>query len=327
MTKPGSDSKRRVLTIRPGPNLDRLDRTVAALLAGKHSRSEIARLIREGRVLVNGRKAKPSTPVHEGDRVEIEFPPPEPSHIPPEDLELSIVFEDEHLLVVDKPAGMVTHPAGSRTTGTLVNALLHRVRDLSGIGGVARPGIVHRLDKGTSGLLVVAKNDRTHRDLAGQLASRTLQRTYEALVWGRVTPGSFTIEGPIARDPRDRKRMAIVPGGKEAVSRVRVVRARDLASHLEVSLETGRTHQIRVHLKHRGHPLVGDAQYGGRRRFSRGFSAAARADADRLLAAIDRPALHARRLELIHPISGEKLSFDSALPEDFRRALEVCFPS
>jgi 23S rRNA pseudouridine1911/1915/1917 synthase len=221
---------------------------------------------------------------------------------------------------------MVTHPAGSRRAGTLVNALLHQVKDLSGIGGVLRPGIVHRLDEGTSGLLVVAKSDEAHRRLATQLKERRLRRTYEALAWGRVEPSRFEIEAPIARHPRDRKRMAVVATGKEALSRVRVLRATDLATHVEVELATGRTHQIRVHLSHRGHPIVGDARYGGRRRALRHLPKWVEPTARRLLDSLSRPALHAARLSLRHPASGEVLEFASPLPDDIRAALAVAFP-
>jgi 23S rRNA pseudouridine1911/1915/1917 synthase len=312
---------KRTLRIPKVPKAARLDRTLTAILAGHHSRTEIARLIRDGRVLLNGAPAKPATEVAQGDSVTVEIPPPSPSDVEPEDLPLGIVFEDEHLAVVDKPAGMVTHPAGALRTGTLVNALLFHIRDLSGIGGVLRPGIVHRLDKGTSGLLVVAKDDESHRRLAAQLESRTLKRTYEAIAWGSVSPDTFSVDVPIARHPRDRKRMAVVEGGKEARSHVRVLYRTEMASHLEVKLETGRTHQIRVHLQHVGHPLVGDSSYGGRRRAIRSAPLAVRRRADVLIGRIDRPALHARRLVLAHPFSGQRLTFESPLPADFRAAL------
>lgn len=256
----------------------------------------------------------------------LELPDPTPSDLEPQDLSVPVLFEDSWLAVVEKPAGMVTHPAGPRRTGTLVNALLHQVKDLSGVGGVLRPGIVHRLDEGTSGLLVVAKSDEAHRRLASQLKERTLRRTYEALAWGRVGPSRFEIEAPIARHPRDRKRMAVVATGKEALSRVRVLRAGDLATHVEVELATGRTHQIRVHLSHRGHPIVGDARYGGRNRALRHLPKWAGPTARCLLDSLSRPALHAARLSLRHPASGEVLEFASPLPDDIRAALAVVFP-
>lgn len=295
---------------------------LARQLEGVESRSSVARLIREGHVLLNGRPAKPRTIVNPGDEVLVDRPVAVPSDVPAEDLPLEIVFQDQWLAVVDKAAGMVTHPAGAVRTGTLVNALLHHVGDLSGIGGVLRPGIVHRLDKGTTGLLVVAKDDESHRRLSAQLVSRRLKRLYEAVAWGRVQPDEFDVDAPIARHPRDRKRMAVVEGGKEARSHVRVRSADDLASHLDVELDTGRTHQIRVHLRHRGHPLVGDSTYGGRRRSVRGASAGVRRAADRLVDLIDRPALHARELRLEHPSTGEPMVFESPRPADIQRVLD-----
>jgi 23S rRNA pseudouridine1911/1915/1917 synthase len=313
------------LTIPPEWTAGRLDRALADLLAGSHSRTSVARLIREGHVRLNGRPARPATEVVGGDEITLDLPPPVPADVPAEDLPLGIVWQDEHLVVVDKPAGMVTHPAGSRRTGTLVNALLHHVRDLSGIGGVLRPGIVHRLDVGTTGLLVVAKHDESHRRLADALRRREIKRIYEAVAWGRVEPAELVIDAPIGRHPRDRKRMGVVEGGRAARTRVRVLAASDVASHLEVRLETGRTHQIRVHLAHRGHPLVGDATYGGRRTALRRLPPGVRTAARALLERIDRPALHARRLELRHPFHGEALRFESPRPDDLAGLLEAAF--
>jgi 23S rRNA pseudouridine1911/1915/1917 synthase len=310
------------LTLRIPPEAaGRLDRALARALEGTHSRTGLARLVREGRVLVNGRPAKPASEVAAGDVVVVDLPRPSPSEIAAEDLPLTIVWQDEHLAVVDKPAGMVTHPAGPLRTGTLVNALLWHLGDLSGIGGVLRPGIVHRLDQGTSGLLVVAKHDESHRRLAAQLAARTLRRIYRVVAWQRVAPESFVVDAPIARDPRDRKRMAVVQGGKEAKTSFRVIRAGPLASHLEASLHTGRTHQIRVHLRYVRHPVVGDATYGGRRQALRALEPSLRPSGETLLAAIDRAALHAWRISFRHPFRDEELRFESPPPADFREVL------
>jgi 23S rRNA pseudouridine1911/1915/1917 synthase len=321
-TKPPEPIRR--LTVRIPPEAaGRLDRALARALTGAHSRSQLARLIRDGRVRLRGAPAKPATEVVAGDVVVVELPAPEPSDLMPEDLPIGILWEDDRLAVVDKPAGMVTHPAGPLRTGTLVNALLAKLGGLSAEGGALRPGIVHRLDKGTSGLLVVAKDDETHRRLADQLRDRTLKRTYDAVAWGRVAPADFVVDAPIGRHPRDRKRMAVVEGGREARSHVTVLAATELASRLEVRLETGRTHQIRVHLRHKGHPVVGDAAYGGRRHALRGVPVHLRSDAERLLARIDRPALHARRLELTHPFTGERIRVESPCPPDYRAVVDL----
>ncbi|MFN8176751.1 MAG: RluA family pseudouridine synthase [bacterium] len=311
-----------VLQIPPGSGAERLDRALARLLEGQESRSSIARLIRAGKVRVNGRSARPASEVVAGDAVEIEVVPPVPPDFPAEDLALGIVYEDEHLAVVDKPAGMSTHPAGSVRAGTLVNALLFRMRGLSDVAGPMRPGIVHRLDKGTSGLLVVAKDDETHRRLARAVAAHEVARTYEAVVWGRL-PGRLTITAPIGRHPRDRKRMAVLSRGKAATTHVRAIHATEIASYVEARLETGRTHQIRVHLAHRGHPVVGDPAYGSRRRALADASPAGRRLAEELAQAIARPALHARRLEFVHPVTEQRVAFESPLPDDMRRLVAL----
>ena len=271
---------------------------------------------------MNGRPAKPSQEVADGDAVAIDKPVAVMSALVAEDLAIGIAFEDEHFAVIDKPAGMSTHPAGPVRTGTLVNALLFRWRELSSVGGGQRPGIVHRLDKGTSGLLLVAKDDETHRRLAHALAQREIHRTYEAVCWGRLA-GALTIDAPIGRNPRDRKKMAVAVRGKEARTHVRALCAGEAASHIEVKLDTGRTHQIRVHLAHRGHPLVGDPGYGGRRRALAAASGEALRLADELAHAIDRPALHARRLEFVHPWSGAPMRLECPLPEDLVRLAEM----
>jgi 23S rRNA pseudouridine1911/1915/1917 synthase len=292
----------------------RLDRFLASML-GTHSRSQIQRLIEDGHVQVAGRTAKSNQAVKAGQVVSVEVPEPVAAAVQAENLPLGIVYEDRDLVVVDKPAGMVVHPAAGHAGGTLVNALLHHVRDLSGISGEQRPGIVHRLDRGTSGLMVVAKHDAAHDELARQFHDREVEKEYVALVWGTVQAGR-RIDAPIGRDPADRKKMsARARRSRAAVTRIvgaeHFGRALTLA---RVAIHTGRTHQIRVHLSAIGHPVVGDSLYGGVRR---------RVPGDlRAIARLDRPFLHAARLAFTHPVDGRQLAFTSGLPDDLQRVLD-----
>lgn len=283
----------------------RLDRWLAQH-AGGLSRSRIQALIAQGLVEVNGRPAEPSYRVRPGDRILVSIPPPQPLALVPRPLPLRILYEDQDMLVVDKPPGMPVHPGPGHREDTLVNALLARVRDLSGIGGVLRPGIVHRLDKDTSGLLLVAKNDVFHQALAQQIKERRLQKGYLALVWGVPYPSEGEIDAPIARSPRDRKRMAVVPGGRPAITRYRVLRSFPDCALVEVSPETGRTHQVRVHLQAIGHPLVGDPLYSRRK-----------------TPLLRRQFLHAHTLRFAHPRTGEEMVFQSPLPPDLWRVVEA----
>jgi 23S rRNA pseudouridine1911/1915/1917 synthase len=278
------------------------------------SRTRIARLVEEGKVRLNGSAPRKSEPLAEGDRVEVVVPPPEPIGLEAEDLPLDVVFEDEHLLVVNKEAGMVVHPAPGHPSGTLANALLHHVKDLSGIGGALRPGIVHRLDRDTSGLLVVAKDDPTHRALSADLRRRTVRRLYLAASWGHLSESPIRIDAPIGRDPRHRQRMAVVEGGRRAVTHFRVRERWASAELLDVGLETGRTHQIRVHLLHLGHPVVGDPLYG--EGWEKGMGGPNRAWARELARTTPRLFLHATGLVFRHPATGEKMKFRAPLPED-----------
>jgi 23S rRNA pseudouridine1911/1915/1917 synthase len=295
----------------------RLDRFLVSVLA-RHSRSQIQRLIEDGLVKVGGRGARSNQPVTAGQAITVELPDPVAAVPLPEALPLPIVYQDRDIAVVDKPAGMVVHPAAGHSGGTLVNALLHHLDDLSGIGGERRPGIVHRLDRGTSGLMVVAKNDAAHEVLARQFRDREVNKEYVALVWGEVMAGR-RIDAPIGRDPLDRKKMTSAPArvrrSREAVTRI--VRAEHLGRSLTlvtVAIHTGRTHQIRVHLSAIGHPIVGDPVYGGVRR---------RVPGDlRAVTRLDRPFLHAARLAFRHPADGRRMEFTSELPQDLEAVLD-----
>jgi 23S rRNA pseudouridine1911/1915/1917 synthase len=298
---------------------ERLDSWLAGQI--ELSRSRIARLLSEGRIQLNGTLPRKSEPLTPGDRVRIRIPAPAPARAEAEDLPLSIVWEDEHLLVVDKAPGMVVHPAPGNRTGTMVNALLHHVTDLSGIGGVMRPGIVHRLDQDTSGLLVVAKDDETHRALSDLLRARRIRRLYLAASWGHLDRSPRKVDAPLGRDPANRRRMAVVAeGGRRAVTHLRVLESWPAAELLEVGLETGRTHQIRVHLAHLGHPIVGDELYGAG--WGAGMSGAIRPFAQALARRTPRQFLHAHRLAFRHPGTEEVVRFESPLPPDLARVAE-----
>ncbi len=311
------------LSIPPEAAGVRLDRFLAERAGGEPSRSRFARWIESGHVLLNGRRTKPSHALRAGDAVEITIPPPEPLHLTPEAIPLSIVFEDEHLIVIDKPAGLIVHPGSGARTGTLVHALLHHTAALSRLGDPERPGIVHRLDKNTTGLLLVAKTESAHAALSRDLAARRIARVYGAVVWG-WPPRSGRIEAPIGRHARDRKKMAVRDDGRAASTSYDVVESFAFASLLEVRLGTGRTHQIRVHLTHAGHPVFGDPQYGGRLGGAARFVPAARAaEARTLLAIFGRQALHARRLTFVHPAAQRELSFESPWPDDLAALLEA----
>jgi 23S rRNA pseudouridine1911/1915/1917 synthase len=302
---------------------ERLDRYLAARLPAL-SRMRLKALIQQGYVRLGGVTiTEPSQRVKPGQRIDLELPPPVPAAPEPQAIALTIVYEDEDLAVVDKPAGLVVHPAPGNPDRTLVNALLaHLGERLSGIGGVRRPGIVHRLDKDTSGLLVVAKTDPAHAGLSAAFAAHDVERAYLALVWGRPRPAAGEIEGAIGRDPRNRKRMAVVGrGGKPALTRYRTLRHfGEAVSLLECRLATGRTHQIRVHLAAQGHAVLGDPVYGRAtpaRRAGLGPAALAR------IAALGRQALHAHVLGFRHPVSGGRLTFRSELPSEIKDLIAV----
>jgi len=283
---------------------ERLD-TFVARRCPELSRSHARRLIDEGLVTVSGRQGRPSDRVTAGIEISVTIPPPEAIDLAPEDIPLTILYQDGDIIVLDKPAGLTVHPAPGHPSGTLVNALLAACPDLRGIAGTLRPGIVHRLDKDTSGLMVVAKNDRAQRALQRQLTDRDVRKTYVALVQGVPKPREGQIEAPIGRHPKNRKKMAVVAGGREATTKYRV--REELAgrrySLLEVEPVTGRTHQIRVHMAALGHPIAGDATYGKRSDL------------------IARQALHASKLAFAMPLGGRAVEFESPLPADMREAL------
>ena len=287
------------------------------------SRSRIQALIRDGRATVNGRAAAGSRKLRSGDRVTLVIPAvAAPTVIEPEAIPLRVVYEDDDLLVIDKPAGLVVHPGAGVSGGTLVHALVHRDPSIVTVGGAGRPGIVHRLDKDTSGLMVVARTARAHRGLVEALRERRVKRVYHAIVWGDPRTDEGEIRGAIGRDPRLRSRMAVVKrGGKPAATRWHVLERFGPFTLLEVTLETGRTHQIRVHLAHAGHAVLGDPTYGGRTKKGLSPSDAQRSLARGLLDGLSRQALHAIRLELEHPVTGRFLAFQSPWPEDLAAAV------
>ena len=270
------------------------------------SRSRAQSLIEEGLGRLNGRPCRRSDGVRAGDTIRYTVPEAKPIELIPEDIPLNIVYEDGAICVVNKPRGMVVHPAVGNESGTLVNALLYHFGDLSSIGGEIRPGIVHRIDKMTSGLLVVAKNDLAHERLAKQFADHSAHRSYIALVAGNIKEEEGTVDAPIGRHPTDRKRMAVVPNGRRAVTHYRVLHRFSSVTVLALELETGRTHQIRVHMAHIHHPVVGDTVYSSGKN-SLGMAG---------------QALHGWRLQLVHPVTGAHMSFTAPLPEDMRLALK-----
>ncbi|MEK6650569.1 MAG: RluA family pseudouridine synthase [Bacteroidota bacterium] len=284
------------------------------------TRAKVQSAIGAGMVLVNGRARRSSYTVQPGDVIAVTLLRPPAPDVLPEDIPLDIVYEDDQLLVVNKRAGMVTHPAYSNYTGTLVHALLHHAASLSG-GAPGRPGIVHRLDKDTSGLLVVAKTDHAHAFLARQFADHSIEREYQAIVWGRMRSPRGTIEAALARSKRDRKKVTVAADGKPAVTEYEVLESFPFLTLLRLHLHTGRTHQIRVHLAHIGHPVFGDPTYGGRNPAWSGTDGKRVQHAVNLLKLIPRQALHARTIGFVHPQRGEMTRFSSRLPDDMEDVL------
>ena len=271
-----------------------------------YSRSYLQQLIKEGRVLINGQVAKANYKCRLNDQIEINIPEPEVLDVIPEEMDLDIVYQDDYVIVVNKPENMVVHPAPGSMSGTLVNGLMAQVTDLSGINGVLRPGIVHRIDKDTSGLLMVAKNDVAHESLVNQLVEKTVTRRYVALVHGVIPHDNGTIDAPIGRDPKDRKKMTVIEGGKHAVTHFKVLRRFKDFTLIECRLETGRTHQIRVHMAYIGFPIAGDPLYGP----------------SKTLTPNKGQFLHAETLGFEHPATGELLEFQVDIPEIFAQQLD-----
>lgn len=287
------------------------------------TRNKVQKAISDGLVRVNGRPVRSSHSVSPGEVIDVILPrPPRPKAVA-EEIPLDIVYEDDDLLVVNKPAGMVTHPAYGNYTGTLVNALLHHTGSLSSVNTEMRPGIVHRLDKDTTGLLVVAKNDRAHHILAKQFARRTVDREYWAIVWGRFREQSGIIEAALGRSKKDRKKVAVSADGKPAVTEYRVLETFVFLTLLALKLRTGRTHQIRVHLAHAGHPVFGDPTYGGRSSSWGGLTGKDARQAVALLKTLQRQALHARTIGFVHPSTGKRVMFESPLPDDMVSVLRT----
>lgn len=285
---------------------ERIDKYLTGYLK-KHSRSFLQKLIKDGQVFVNGKAVKSNYRLREEDRIELTVPEPLQTDILPEDLHLDIVYEDDSVLVVNKPKGMVVHPSAGHAAGTLVNGLMFHCQDrLSGINGVLRPGIVHRIDRDTTGLLIVCKNDQAHHCIAAQLKEHTITRRYHALVKGRFQEEEGVVDAPIGRNPSNRLKMAVnEQNGKRAVTHYRVLKQFASCAYVECRLETGRTHQIRVHMSSIGHPLIGDTVYGGP-----------------AVKNVQGQMLHAKIIGFIHPVTGEYMEFDSELPLYFQEMLE-----
>ena len=284
----------------------RLDAFLASSLDGL-TRSQATRLIESGEVAVNGRAVSKSYKLAGGEDIVVTLPEPEPVEAVPQDIPLDVVYEDADVIVVNKPSGMVVHPAPGHPDGTLVNALLyHCAGTLSGVGGALRPGIVHRIDRDTSGLIIAAKNDAAHQYLSAQLADHTLARTYECIVVGKLREDRGTVDAPIARHPTDRKRMAVIAGGREAVTHWEVIARYPGYTHVRCRLETGRTHQIRVHMAYIGHPILGDTVYGAKKE----------------VPGLTGQCLHAVGLRFLHPRTHEVVELSCPLPEEFTRMLQ-----
>ena len=296
---------------------------MASRLPSNITRNQIQRLLKAGKVRVDDKVVKASHQILPAQKIVVEYELPQSPTLYGENIALDIVFEDDYLIVVNKPAGLIVHPGAGNATGTLVNALIYHCEHLSNDNGLLRPGIVHRLDKDTSGLLISAKDNRVHSNLRSQFSKRTIEKYYYALVWGRFSDDTGEIDAPIGRSPKNRKKFTVIETGKPSLTRYEVLERFEFLTLVRVKLETGRTHQIRVHMTHTNHPLFGDPYYGGRNSNIISLNMRKRQLAARLLGMLNRQALHARRLIFNHPLTGETLDLRAPMHDDFEQVLEV----
>ncbi len=323
MSASAAGHRKIIILVEAADKLRRLDSYLSQHAALDLSRNQIQNLIGEGKVFVNSLPSSKKYQVQPRDRLEINIPPPRPSDLRAQEIPIEICFEDEYLAAVNKPAGLVVHPAAGNYEGTLVNALMHHFQKLSRRGGAERPGIVHRLDKNTSGLLLVAKDDRVHARLQEALQKHDIKRNYTALVCGHVNEAG-EIDAPIGRSSKDRKKMAVTNrASRQAHTKYQLIDRFRTYDLLNVSLETGRTHQIRVHLAHIGHPVFGDPDYGGREKWHKGIFANEKQLARGLLEIMPHQALHSRKIEFVHPVKGVRVVIESELPEKFKELLKI----
>jgi len=311
------------VTIDPLQRPLRLDKFLATRLPTQITRNQVQNLLKAGQVLVDGRPVKASHLIMPGEVVQINYELPYTPTLYGENIPLDVIYEDDYLIVVNKPAGLIVHPGAGNATGTLVNALIYHCEHLSNDNGLLRPGIVHRLDKDTSGLLISAKDNRVHANLRSQFSERTIQKYYYALVWGTFLDDQGEIDAPIGRSPRNRKKFTVIDSGRPALSRYEVLERFEFLTLVRVKLETGRTHQIRVHMTHINHPLFGDPYYGGRNTKIITLNIQNRKLAARLLELLNRQALHARRLVFEHPLTHEVMDLKAPLHADFKAVLAL----
>jgi 23S rRNA pseudouridine1911/1915/1917 synthase len=321
---PSVDTEHRIrqITVPLHQERERIDRFLARQV-GDLSRSKIQMLIEDAKITVNGKPVRSSTSLNPGDHIIIEYPTPPPPRALPEPIPLDILYEDEYVIALCKPPGMVVHPAHGNRTGTLVNALLYHSDSLSNVGGAFRPGIVHRLDKETSGFMIVAKSDDIHHALASQFSKRQVSKEYHAIIWGEFPKSRGIIEGALGRHPRDRKSFAVMAKGKESQTEYQVMELYDFLSLISLHPRTGRTHQIRVHMQHAGHPIFGDSVYGGRNQGLGRLNPQQRKEVAKYLEMMPRVALHSRSLRFYHPVQKKPMEIICPWTEDFRKLVET----